>query len=136
MYFTTIKPVVRRPLGFYHSKATISPVQNKPLYNVRQNESGWNLDIALPGFVKEEIQINVKQDQLIIKAVPSASEDVSKTTKSSQKEFIKNEMSIQFHLSDKMDSNGIQARLDNGILNIFIPSTTPAEPSAVRIEVK
>lgn len=136
MYFTTIKPAVRRPLGFYHTKANITPVQNKPLYNVRQNESGWILDIALPGFSKEEIQIDVKQDQLIIKAVPVSNEDASKSTKTFYKEFNNIEKSIQFHLNDKMDSNGIQARLENGILNIFIPSTTPAEPSAVRIEVK
>jgi HSP20 family protein len=133
MYFTTIKPAIRRPLGFYHSKASTTPVSNKPLYNIIQKEAAWNLEIALPGFSKEEIQVDIQQDQLIIKATPTATENNVKTY---HREFNLNEKSIQFHLNDNMDASAIQAKLENGILLVQIPSKTPAENSAVRIEVK
>lgn len=132
MYFTSIKPASRSPLGFYHSKVSTTPVQNKPLYNVIQNESAWNLEIALPGFSREEIQVEIKQDQLTIKAVPADNENKEKTY---YKEFYLNEKSIQFHLNDKMDAPAIQAKLENGILLVHIPSKTPAMPSTVNIEV-
>ncbi len=136
MYFTSIKPITRRPLGFYHTHASTTAVQNKPSYNVKHNNNGWNLEIALPGFSKDEIQIDTKQDQLTIKAVPSATGESDKATRTYHKEFNMNEKSIQFHLNEKMDSSAIQAKLENGILDIHIPSKTPAEPAAVRIEVK
>jgi len=136
MYFTTIKPAIRRPLGFYQSKVDTAPIPNKPLYNIIQNDSGWNLEIALPGFSKEEIHVDIKQDQLIIKAIPAVTEKQTNPTKTYYKEFILNEKTIQFHLNDQMDAAEVQAKLENGILQIHIPSKTPAESSAVRIEVK
>jgi len=90
--------------------------------DVRETEGGYEVDIDLPGFKKEEISAQLSDGYLTI----SASKGLDKEEKDKDGRYIRREryagsMSRSFYVGEGVKEQDIHAKFDNGILKLAIP---------------
>lgn len=90
--------------------------------DVRENDKTYELDIDLPGFKKDEIQIELKDGYLTV----SAEKGLDKDEEDKKGKYIRQEryagaLSRTFYLGDEIREDEIKARFENGILSLSIP---------------
>jgi HSP20 family protein len=103
----------------------------KPAANVSEDENKYNIELALPGFAKEEVSIKFEEEVLTVTAGHQPKEDV-KGPKYTWNEFgFKSKYERSFQLPETVDADNISAAFENGILNISLPKKE-VQPSAVK----
>ena len=103
----------------------------KPAANVSEDENKYNIELALPGFSKEEVSIKFEEEVLTVTAGRQPKEDV-KGPKYTWNEFgFKSKYERSFQLPETVDADTISAAFMNGILNISLPKKE-VQPSAVK----
>lgn len=103
--------------------------------NLSRNEKGYNLQIALPGFDKDAVRVNIENGVLKISAVKSNYKEEEEEV--IVKEFHQENLYRSFTLNDTIDEEGITAKMENGILLIFLPTKSSHEPTVSKnIEIK
>lgn len=90
--------------------------------DVKENASGYELHIELPGYKKEDIQAELKDGNLTI----SASSKVENDKKDENGRYIRRERfygncSRSFYVGEHVEQTDIKARFEDGILKIFVP---------------
>ena len=83
---------------------------------------GYELDIDLPGYKKDEINVQLEHGQLTIQAAKS----VDKEEKDKEGKYIRREryagaMSRSFYVGEAVEKNEIHAKFENGILKLSVP---------------
>lgn len=89
--------------------------------DVRETEDTYELDIDLPGFKKDEIDVKLNNGYLTI----SASKGVDKDQKDKEGNYIRREryagsMQRSFYVGD-IPSGDVHARYEDGILKLSVP---------------
>ena len=90
--------------------------------DVRETDSGYEVDIDLPGFKKDEINAQLDNGYLTI----SASKGLDKEEKNKEGKYIRKEryagaMSRSFYVGDEVTQVDIKARYEDGILRLSVP---------------
>ena len=104
---------------------------NYPPYNVRKiDENKYSIELAVAGFGKQDIDIELADSKLVIKgALDKTSEEGSLLWKGiSSKSF-----TTEFSLSDTIEVSG--ASLINGILKIGLEALIPEKPATQKINI-
>ncbi len=96
--------------------------------DVRETDSGYELDIDLPGFKKDEISAQLKDGYLTI----SAAKGLDKDEKEKDGKYIRREryagtMSRSFYVGEGVEQSDIHAKYENGILKLSIPKKDAKE---------
>ena len=108
------------PLDGRLSSKTDSPA---PLTNVVETKDEYELEIALPGYKKEDIDIKVENDVLKIKGeCHFKKRPVIK--KFFRKEFGLESFDFSLLLPENVQDDAIVAEYDNGLLSIRIPKSS------------
>jgi HSP20 family protein len=103
----------------------------KPAANVSEDENNYTIELALPGFSKEEISIKFEEEVLTVTAGRQPKEDV-KGPKYTWNEFgFKSKYERSFQLPETINADSISAAFENGILRIALPKKE-VQPSAVK----
>ena len=97
--------------------------------DVKEHEDGYELEISLPGYKKEDINAELKDGYLVINASTSGSNDETdeKTGKYIRKERYSGSCSRSFYVGDDVTQEDIRAKYENGILTLAIPKKEPAK---------
>ncbi len=107
----------------------------KPAANVSEDEKNYIIELALPGFSKDEISISFEDEILTVTAGRQPKEDV-KGPKYTWNEFgYKSKYERSFQLPETIDSDSISAAFDNGILNISLPKKEVQAPAVKQIAI-
>ena len=85
--------------------------------NIIENEDNYELSMVLPGYKKEDININIDNDILTISS-EIKNEKEEKTKNYISKSFTKNSFCKKLILSDDIDKDKINAKMEDGILNL------------------
>ena len=94
---------------------------NYPPYNVlKHDENNFEIEIAVAGFDKEDISIEVDQDQLIIKGTQSKNDDASKYL---HRGLAARDFERSWTLAEHMEVG--EAELTNGILSVKLTRIVP-----------
>ena len=98
--------------------------------DVRETEKTYELDIDLPGFKKDEIQIELKDGYLTV----SAEKGLDKDEEDKKGHYIRQErysgaMSRTFYVGEDVKQEDIKAKFENGILSLSVPK--PVEQKKV-----
>ena len=101
----------------FERQSTATELTYKPAANVREDDKNYSLELALPGFSKEEITIKFEEDVLTVTAGHQP-KDKSKYERS-------------FQLPETLDADNIGAKFENGILMITLPKKE-VQPTAVK----
>lgn len=109
----------RNPLYGKHSK-------NLMKTDVKETETGYELDIDLPGFKKDEISAHLEDGYLTV----SADKGVDKDEKDNEGRYIRRErysgsMTRSFYVGNAVTEEDIKAKYEDGILSLSIPKKDP-----------
>ena len=109
--------------------------QNMMKTDIRETDGSYELDVDLPGFKKDEIQVQLKDGYLVL----SAAKGLDKDEKDKEGNYIRRERysgsySRSYYVGD-VDRESIKAKLDNGVLSIIVPKAKAEEQKkAIAIE--
>ena len=90
--------------------------------DVRETDSGYELDIDLPGFKKDEVKLDLKDGYLTI----SAAKGLDRDEKDKQGRYIRQERyagqcSRSFYVGDSIQPADVHAKFEDGILKLTLP---------------
>ena len=105
-----------------------------PTVNTREGEFSYHVDVDLPGVKKEDIKVDLNKGILTISGERKTKEEIK------QEDYYKIEtyfgkFSRSFTLPDNVDIENIEAKSDNGVLEIVIPKLKD-DVSKKSIEIK
>ena len=114
------------PFGMMASQGE-SPLFGKHAKNmmktdVRETESAYELDIDLPGFKKDEINVELKDGYLTISAAKGLDKDESdKNGKFIRQERYTGACSRSFYVGASIQPEDIGAKYEGGVLRLSVP---------------
>lgn len=90
--------------------------------DVKDTENGYEVDIDLPGFKKDEIQMKLEDGMLTI----SAAKGLDKDEKDKKGKYVRREryagsLSRSFYVGDNVTVEDIHPKYENGILSFNVP---------------
>jgi HSP20 family protein len=98
------------------------PVANRPAANIIREEAAYKIQIAVPGLTKEQIKIELNEDQLVVSGMEA---NKNAQPKFARKEFDYTGFKRTFRLHKNENTEAMTASFDQGILTIIIPDATP-----------
>ena len=105
----------------------------KPSVNIRENKDSYAIEIAAPGLKKEHFNILVEKDQLIVEATIESNSEISEDEgKYTRREFNYGSFRRSFHISDKINSEKIDAQYEDGILTLTLDKREEAKDKPAR----
>lgn len=102
--------------------------------NIHETTDAFHLELNAPGRSKEDFKLNVEQGLLTISYDKKAEEKVE-GYKTVRKEFSSQSFKRSFNLDDAIDTNGVQAKYENGLLKIFLPKKEQSKEAAREISI-
>jgi molecular chaperone IbpA len=106
---------------------------NYPPHNiVKYSDSAYGIEVAVAGFSKEEVTVEVDQDQLTIRGVKNRTDEG--TVEYLHRGLAARDFEQTFTLAEYMIVSG--AKVDNGMLQIDIQRIIPEALKPRQIEVK
>ena len=105
--------------------------------DVRETENGYELDVELPGFRKEDVQLTLEKGVLNIAVAKNSSneEKDEKTGKVIRQERYSGSMNRSFYVGDNLSEEDITARMENGVLTLKLPKKGPKLPEKKTIAI-
>ena len=91
--------------------------------DIREHEAGYELDIDLPGFKKDEIKASVSDGYLTISAAKGLDKDEKEKDSGHyiRRERYAGACQRSFYVGDDITEEDIKAEFKHGILKIFVP---------------
>ena len=97
--------------------------------DIRENDNGYELDMDLPGFKKDEITVNLRDGYVTISAERGMerSEKDEKTGKYVRQERYSGSCQRSFYVGEGVKQEDMKARFEDGILHLEFPKASPKQ---------
>lgn len=118
---------------FQPTSGFLSAVQAKqphPL-NIFHDETGLFFEVACTGLTKEDVNVNIEEDVLKISYEKEPEELHPGTI---HRGLAKRSFNVGYKISSKFNLRKVEAKLENGLLEIFIPISEEAKPKTIKIK--
>jgi len=102
-----------------------------PSTDIYENEEELVVVVEVPGVAREDVAINVENDQLSISA--RLNFDKYDNYQPVYTEYNVGNFTRNFHLSNKIDSSAIDAKMKDGVLTLRLPKIPEAKPRKVKV---
>lgn len=94
--------------------------ENLPAVNIAETEKAYSIEMAVPGFKKEDLKVKIESNILTVSAETSTeSKDEKKDY--TRREYNFNSFSRSFRLANHIKDSDIAAKYENGILYLTLP---------------
>lgn len=105
--------------------------------DIKEDKNRYLLDIDLPGFEKENINLSLKDGYLNISA-ETKKEEKNNDEKMVRRERFYGKCSRSFYVGDNIKEEDIEAEFKNGILKVIVPKKEeiPNNETIKKIEIK
>ena len=104
-----------------------------PSVNIKENANEFKVELAVPGFNKDDFKLKLNQDLLTISSEKKVESETNEGERFTKREFSYQSFSRSFTLPLTADSERIQANYDNGILVVSIPKKKESKPKPTRL---
>ncbi|MDO4323051.1 MAG: Hsp20/alpha crystallin family protein [Lachnospiraceae bacterium] len=107
--------------------------------DVKETENGYEVDVDLPGFKKDEIKVMLDNGYLTINAAKGLDKDEKdKEGKYIRRERYAGSMSRSFYVGPQVKNDEVHARFEDGILRLQVPKRqeTPELPKHEPIAIE
>ena len=101
--------------------------------DIYEKDNNINIEMDIPGFNKEDINIEINKGNLVVTAEKNEDENEDKKYLRRERKFY-GKYQRSFYLGE-IDEENIEASFENGILKISIPKKTEEEAKKL-IEIK
>ncbi len=106
-----------------------------PTVNTREDDSAYYIEVDLPGVKKEDIEITTEDNVLTISGERKVRDEI-KEDDYYKVESVYGTFSRSFTLPENVDVNKIEAKNENGVLEIVIPKKVEEDKKPKKIEIK
>lgn len=120
-FIKIMEPVQGQAFGQFFNRTQASDEKKVPT-NIFSDETGFNLELALPGYQRESFNVSAEAQLLTIKA--TAENQETEDEKFLRKEFSASSFERKYSMPKKVDVDAINASYQNGILTIKLPFNT------------
>ena len=100
--------------------ATPSFTNNVPPVNISENNEGYLVQLVAPGLNKSDFKVSVEKGLLTI-SYEKKTEQEQKEQKTHRREFSVSSFKRSFTVDDLINVDAIQAKYENGILELQLP---------------
>lgn len=97
-----------------------------------EREHGWDLLIELPGMDREDVEVQLELDELVVKGARNR-EALSEQDRVLHSSRLFGTFEKRFRLADEIDRSGIEASMDKGVLKLQLKKAAQALPTKVEI---
>jgi len=109
---------------------------NLPPVNIKESDTDFVLEFSVPGFKKDDFNIELDNDVLTISSEVKKENEPSEE-RFSRKEFSHTSFKRAFTLPETVDGGNINAQYESGILKLVVPKKEEALPKPKRfIEIR
>lgn len=106
-----------------------------PAVNIHETKDAWHLEVSAPGNKKEDFKIQVEKGLLTI-SFEKQEETKSDDYKTIRREFSSTSFKRSFNVDEKINTENIQAKYDNGILKVLLPKKEDTIQPGKQIEIQ
>ena len=139
-FFVGFDPLVKKISEA--AEQTVKLAQNYPPYNIKKiDENKYTIELAVAGFGKQDLEVELADSKLIIKGNVKSGEEAEKDSKGEwtwpqvlYQGLAMRPFTRQFNLADNVEIHN--AELVNGILKIVLEAIVPESKKPIKIEVK
>lgn len=117
--FDDMMPVVRGVGGVFNSYPA----------DIKENETDYTLEMNVPGFKKEDIDISIDNGMMTIKSEREETIEKKEEGKYLVKERSFSNMSRSFRIPENVDIENICANMEDGVLKVSLPKTEKRDTS-------
>ena len=90
--------------------------------DIKETETGYELDVDLPGYKKENVQVELKDGCLTVTAKTAQSKDEKdENGKYIRRERYSGTCSRSFYVGEDIEQTDIKAKFEDGILKLSVP---------------
>jgi len=110
-----------------------------PAINVKENQKGFDIEVAAPGMTKEDFTIRIDADNNLVISVEKEEKSVEENeNRYLRREFGYSKFTQTMILPENVDKERIEAKMEHGVLHITVPKLTEAELKKAQrqIEIK
>ena len=108
--------------------------KNVPSVNVIENGDSYKIQVAAPGFKKEDFDVSIDDNLLTISGEVKVSNEES-GEKYTRREFNYTSFKRSFHLPETVNADNIAGSYENGILNISLPKLEEIKAISKKVEI-
>ena len=109
-------------------------LKNAVFVNVLEWPDHFSLELAAPGFEKQDFTVGIENGQLNIKAKRSAQEETAEG-RFTRREFLVADFERSFKLPKTVNQDAIEAVYESGVLLVKLPKKEEAKPMVKTITV-
>ena len=91
-----------------------------PVVNTREGEFAYHVDVDLPGVKKEDIKVDINKNILTISGERKTKDEIKREDYYKVETYF-GKFSRSFTLPENADVENIEAKSDNGVLEVVIP---------------
>jgi len=118
-------------------KAVREDVFGFPPVNIVEKATAYQLEVSAPGYDKGDFNVKLEGNLLTINAEKKEKEETKdETGKIIRKEFSNKSFKRSFTIDEKIDSANINAKYENGILNVVLPKKETVQPASKDITIQ
>ena len=94
-----------------------------PAINIKESENEYKVEVAAPGMTKDDFSIKIDADNQLIVSMEKKEEhkDENKKERYLRREFAYTQFQQIMILPDNVEKDKIEAKVENGVLQIDIP---------------
>ena len=115
------------------NRGQIDEEVNLPKVNVTEDENFFHLEAETPGMKDKDISIEVHNGILTIKGHKESKFDTEKESYHIR-EFSSQSFERSFKLSDRVDTEKVSAKIDNGVLKVDLPKHVQIKPKKIEVQ--
>ena len=104
----------RSPLYGKHAK-------NLMKTDVRETDNSYEVDIDLPGFKKDEVNVQLEDGYLTVSAAKGLDKDEKKKGRYIRQERYAGQCSRSFYVGESVKPKDVHAKFEDGILKLSLP---------------
>ncbi|MEP6674573.1 MAG: Hsp20/alpha crystallin family protein [Ferruginibacter sp.] len=116
------------------SKTVRQDLLHFPPVNIVEKTDSYQLEVSAPGFEKADFNVKLDGNLLTISAEKKVEAGIE-TDKVVRKEFSQKSFKRSFTIDEKINAAGINAKYENGILNVTLPKKEEVKEAAKEITI-
>ena len=97
---------------------------NLPAVNIKDNTKSFDLELAVPGYKKDELKVNVEDGVLTVSSEKQKESEEEKNGYT-RREFSYRSFQRSFQLPGNVDGGNVKATFADGLLKLSIPKMKP-----------
>ena len=106
-----------------------------PKVNVVEKDEAFYLEAETPGMTDKNISVEFNAGVLILKG-HWEQDSTSEKTVYNIREFTRQSFERSFRISNKVNSETVSARIDQGILKVTLPKKEQAKPKKIKVTIE